>query len=80
MIKEKKKHAFEHVDADALVLWSVSMPADETLEEEFSKLELVDERSLMPLEKAFSGLPEEGHLQCIGPSVGVNSLSILLLV
>ena len=25
-LKEKKKHAFEHVDADALVLWSVSTP------------------------------------------------------
>jgi Crinkler effector protein N-terminal domain len=32
-IKAEKMHAFEHVDADSLILWSVSIPADETLEE-----------------------------------------------
>ena len=67
-IKEKKQHAFQHVDADALVLWSVSIPTDGTLEEELSKLELVDEGSLSPanrLSKEFSGIPREGHLHVV---------------
>ena len=67
-IKKEKKHTFEHVDADALVLWTVSIPADDTLEEELSKLELVDEGSLSPvnrLSKEFSGEPKEGYLHII---------------
>jgi Crinkler effector protein N-terminal domain len=42
-IKNKKKPAFDHIPADALILWSVSIPAEETLGEILSKLELVDE-------------------------------------
>jgi hypothetical protein len=44
------------------------MPANETLEEELSKLELIEERSLLPwdrLSKVFSGVPEEGHLHVV---------------
>ena len=68
MIKEKKKHAFEQVDADALVLWSVSIPDDETLEEELTNLELVDELSLSPMNRLsneFSSIPKERHLHIV---------------
>ena len=83
-IKKDKTHAFQHVDADALVLWSVSMPADGTLEEELSKLELVDEGSLSPanrLSKEFSGVPNEGHLHIVVkvPPTGTSLCPIVLL-
>jgi len=32
-IKDKKQLAFQHIDADALVLWEVSLSVDESLEE-----------------------------------------------
>ena len=67
-IKKDKTHAFQHVDADALVLWSVSVPADGTLEEELSKLELVDEESLSPvkdLAQIFSSGPMKQHIHIL---------------
>ena len=54
--------------ADALVLWSVSVPADRTLEEELSKLELVDEESLSPvkdLAQIFSSGPMKQHIHIL---------------
>jgi Crinkler effector protein N-terminal domain len=86
VIKEKKKHTFEHVDADALVLWSVSVPADETLEEELSKLELVDEGSLSPVkdlaEIFFSGVVKQ-HIQIIvkvPPTGEYQRLTVIIIL
>ncbi len=49
-IKDKKKNAFYHVDADALILWRVSIPDDDSLELKLSELNLVDESSLSPMQ------------------------------
>jgi len=43
VIKKEKSPVFDHTPADSLVVWTVSIPADESLEEKLSKLELVDE-------------------------------------
>jgi hypothetical protein len=71
-IKEKKQHTFQHVDADALVLWRVSVPDNEDLVETLR--DLVDEKSLSPvhgLSKVFSNKPEDGYLHIVvkGPSI-----------
>jgi Crinkler effector protein N-terminal domain len=83
-IKKDKTHAFQHINADTLVLWSVSMPTNRTLEEELSKLELIDEGSLSPanrLSKEFSGVPNEGHLHIIikAPPTHTSLCPIVLL-
>jgi hypothetical protein len=52
-IKDKKKHAFEHVDADTLVLWNVSIPVDESFGDSLKKT----------LGKR--GLPENGQLSAV---------------
>ncbi|KAI9448767.1 hypothetical protein BJY52DRAFT_303470 [Lactarius psammicola] len=48
-IKDEKKHAFQHADADALTLWKVSFPADQNLKANVS--ELVDAQLLLPLDE-----------------------------
>jgi len=50
-IKDKKRHAFQHVDADTLVLWKVSIPVSRSLTENLGKLDFVDEDSLLPVEE-----------------------------
>ena len=49
-IKEKNQLAFQHVDADTLVLWKVSVPSHESVHENLDKLQVdfVDEKSLLP--------------------------------
>jgi len=67
-IKDKKKNVFQHVDADALVLWKVSIPVDRNLKGEINNLELPDEESLSPVEELseiFSGVPIRKHLHII---------------
>jgi hypothetical protein len=71
-IKEKKQHTFQHVDADALVLWRVSVPDNQDLVETLG--DLVDEESLSPvhgLSKVFSNRPKEEYLHIVvkGPSI-----------
>jgi len=68
VIKDEQKHAFEHVDADTLVLWSVSILVDENLRESLSKLELVDKGSLQPvqeLSEIFTGTPVKKHVHIV---------------
>ena len=48
-IKDKKKPAFDHVPADTLVLWKVSLPVDESLEENLPNL--AGEKPLLPVNK-----------------------------
>ena len=45
-IKDKKKPAFDHVPADALVLWNVSIPVERNLEENVNNFFLANEESL----------------------------------
>jgi hypothetical protein len=55
-IKDEKKHAFQHIDADTLVLWKVSFPVNESLKENLGKL--VDEESLSPVDGLSDVFPE----------------------
>jgi len=48
-IKDKKQVALEHVDADALQLWNVSIIVDDGFKENVSKVELRDEEELSPV-------------------------------
>jgi hypothetical protein len=49
-VKEKKRPTFDHLPADALVLWKISTPIDESLQESLGKLDFVDRNSLLPEE------------------------------
>ena len=50
-IKEKKKPLFDYVPADALVLWQVSLPVDDDFDKQLERLNLTNERSLLPVKK-----------------------------
>ena len=65
-IKDKKQVALEHVDADALQLWNVSIVVDDGFKENVGKVELRDEEELSPVKK-LSALdePHDGHLHII---------------
>jgi hypothetical protein len=67
-IKEEKKVALEHVDADALRLWKVSIPVNGGFKENVSRVELKDEDELSPvdtLSDVFSEVPARKHLHII---------------
>jgi hypothetical protein len=67
-IKDDKEHAFQHVDADALLLWKVSIPVNRSLHENLSKLDFADEGSLLPvkrLSEVFSDQLENEHLHIV---------------
>jgi Crinkler effector protein N-terminal domain len=67
-IKDKKKHAFDGVDADRLDLWKVSIPDDRSLKENISKLKFDDEQSLSPMKElleVFSESPARKHLHIV---------------
>jgi hypothetical protein len=40
LIKDKKQYVFEHVDADDLKLWKVSIPVDDSFRENASNADL----------------------------------------
>jgi len=48
-IKDKKKLALQHADADALKLWKVSILVDASFKENVGKVELRDEEALSPV-------------------------------
>src|SRR5580693_7268569 len=67
-IKDEKKHAFEHVDADTLVLWRVSIPVGGSFKQNLSKLDFVDEQSLSAvdeLSEVFAESPAPKHVHVI---------------
>jgi hypothetical protein len=67
-IKDKKQVALEHVDADALQLWKVSIPVNGGFKENVRNVELRDEDALSPvdrLSKVYLGQPEDGDLHII---------------
>jgi hypothetical protein len=72
---KNKKHAFEPVDADALVLRKVSIPVDKSPEESFSRHEFVEKRALEPVQELveiFMELPAKMHVHIVvkAPSIG----------
>jgi hypothetical protein len=67
-IKDKKTHTFRDVDADSLDLWVASIPFDSNLNGNVNHVNLVEERSLSPVDrssKVFSDEPSEGCLHII---------------
>jgi hypothetical protein len=67
-IKDEKRPAFDHVPADTLLLWKVSILVNRNPTENLSKLDFVDENSLLPvkkLSKIFSEKPEDEHLHIV---------------
>jgi hypothetical protein len=80
-IKDKKKPEFDHVAADRLNLWKVSIPDDRSLKENISKLDFYDEQSLSPtakLSKVFADAPEEMHLHIVVRAPPAGELDIFL--
>ena len=74
-IKDEKRPAFDYVPADALLLWKVSIPVNRSLDENLSKLDFVDEGSLLPVKRlsgVFSDQPEDEHIHIVVrvPSAG----------
>lgn len=66
-IKEEKSPLFDHVPADNLAIWKVSVPVDETFEENLRNLNLDDAQPLPPVKRlsgVFSNIPEE-HLHVV---------------
>ncbi|KIM79435.1 hypothetical protein PILCRDRAFT_74257 [Piloderma croceum F 1598] len=67
-IKDEKRPAFDHVPADTLLPWKVSIPVNRNLNENLSKLNFVDEDLLLPVKRlsgVFSDQPEDEHLHII---------------
>ena len=66
-IKEKMKQEFQHIVADTLVLWKVSI-SDVSSLLELSDINFANEESLLPMDKlskVFLGVPKEGYLHII---------------
>jgi len=66
--KHKKMHAFEHVDADTLVLWKVAIPVDQDLQENLDKFQIIDTDALSPVDPlsiVFSALPTVRYLHVV---------------
>jgi hypothetical protein len=63
-IKDEKEHAFQHVDADALLLWKVSIPVNRSLTEHLGELDFVDEGSLLPVEELSGFLLQSPPVCC----------------
>jgi hypothetical protein len=85
-IKDKKRPVFDHVAADALVLWNVSVPADEDFEENLKKLNLYSKPPLQPLTKLSSVFADQhldDHLDIVvkAPPTGeLETLSVFVIL
>jgi Crinkler effector protein N-terminal domain len=85
-IKEEKKVAFEHVDADSLQLWKVSMEADDRLKENVEELALREEKvlsSVARLSTVFSDKLQDERVHVIvgpAPLIGECTSSVALSV
>jgi hypothetical protein len=75
-IKEKKRPAFDHVPADTLVLWKVSLPFDDSLEEIVKNFD--GGEPLSPVDKlsnVLSNVDETDlHIVVKGPSIAENEV------
>jgi hypothetical protein len=68
VIKDKKQHSFQNVDADALDLWNVSIPLDDSLDERLNNLELAGRgilRGFRKLSTVFSGKELDDYLTIV---------------
>lgn len=69
VIKRKREHQFHDVDADDLVLWRISLPLNDELQENIKSLNLALIQSLLPratLLELSSELPiKEQHLHIV---------------
>ena len=66
-IREKKKPAFDHIPADTLVLWQVSLRVDKNFKRDLESLTLTEKESLSSsLEELGDVLsPEHGHVHIV---------------
>ena len=67
-IKDKKKPVLDHVTADSLALWKVSVPANRHLQQTLSAVNLTDETSLLSVDDlfdVFSDAPRHKHLHIV---------------
>ena len=68
LIETVNKHVFQHVDAECLALWNVSIPGDINFEEKINNLDLANKEPLphvLKLSEVFPDPPEEEHLHII---------------
>jgi hypothetical protein len=79
-IKEKKQLTFQHIDADTLILWKVSFPVDERLEENL--MNFIGKTLLSPVNKLlklFSNV-DNTHLHIVvGCPLGACKLYLLAI-
>jgi hypothetical protein len=67
-IKEEQKPTLDHVTADSLQLWKVSIPVDNNSRETLSQIVLRDEEAVSPVKRltdVFSDRPKQGDLHVI---------------
>ena len=64
-IKEKKKPDFNHITADSLVLWKVSIPHDPNLADNVNNLSLVDDDGSAQVSMAH---PNNEHFLLLSPA------------
>ena len=67
-IKEKKKHALQHVDADDLIIWKVLIPVNKHFKDNLKKLDFDDGESLLSVEElsgVFSDYPAPKQLHIV---------------
>jgi Crinkler effector protein N-terminal domain len=78
-IKDKKKPELDHVAAGSLLLWKVSIPLNESFKNNLSKLDLVEQRPLLPeqeLVEIFTGPPpakRHVHIVVKAPPIGASA-------
>ena len=78
-IKDKKRPAFDHVPADTLVLWKVSIAVNGNLAENLDP-DIINDDPLLPvnrLSKVFSDPPEDGHLHIVVQAPPAGELDIV---
>ncbi len=84
-IKDKMRPAFDHIPADALILWKVSVPVDDDFEENLAKLNLDSKHSLWPVVKLsslFADQPVDDHLNIVvkAPAGEFETLSAFVIL
>jgi hypothetical protein len=80
VIKDRNMHAFQRLDAKSLLLWKVSIPVDDGLNENIDNLELAVDESLSPVEElweSFPGGPAKKHVHIVikAPAVELETCS-----
>jgi hypothetical protein len=82
-IRKEKEPAFDHVPADTLVLWKVSIPADGLAKQNPRVHDLDEDQSLSPLEElseVFSGSLRRKHIHIVVQAPPVGEWTFVALV